>query len=704
MNPLQSTLTKRFLVRTLIIVFLSLSSIYIVTIYVMDSSMQEQIQYRDDLISRTLSKRISFVFTAMENDLRLVSPYVLKDSEQGKTFYSKEMQRMVVHEPLYLFIQAFDEKGNPLTRVPDVKFPKPLNLVDIQYQLSWRKTSYISNMMTLPDGRKTIVIAYPALDENGEYHGGVIGFINLNTLSEYLDDLKIGQKGMNAVTDRDLSIIAHSNENFVSTSLRGNELGEDLQKERYGTWQGYLFHEQMIVAYRPLSVGGLGLIVGEPLMQAMSSARKVTGLLFQGFLFVLLVSMCLSVYGTSRVVKPILELIRQAKEYKENKRKRFDPLHTKDELEDLFLTLEQMAKELTHKERKLFYILESIPYGVITMDPEGRIMTFNRGAEKLTQYQREEAIGNFIFDLPLKEEKEQFLSWITLKEGRSFEEVESYIYDKNQRKRDVRLYSSLFFGEDQRLMGIILVMRDVSEIKKLEAYIQQRERLASLGQLTAGIAHEIKNPLSIIQAAAEAIGLEVSEAQAENPLITELTSDILESADRMNFLLTDFLKLSKGDAEDSVKSRINLAHIVNELLHLLRKNMTDQKIRICREFLTQEAFIEGNKNRITQVFLNILLNSIQAMEEGGVLCVRIKDLELDWEVEIEDTGKGIPATKLQWIFNPFYSTKREGTGLGLSIAHEIVVKHGGKLWAASREGAGTTLFVQLPKTKEEGEI
>ncbi|MFC4766259.1 ATP-binding protein [Effusibacillus consociatus] len=668
----------------------------------MNSSFREQIEYRDDLIARTLSKRIDNMIQSMVNDTRVISAYVLKESETDRKFYLSEMERIAAQQPLYLSIQTFNEGGKLLTKIPDVVSPEPFSFDHIRTYISWSKTYYISDMITLLDGRKTFAITYPAIDDNGVYKGGVIAFVNLNVLSDYLKELKIRELGVNAIIDRQGSIIGHSNVELINSSLKDHPIGNYLQKERYGMWEGQLFNEKMIVAYRPLSKGGFGLIMGEPTEQAMKSSRQVTTLLLQGFIIVLLIAVALTVFGTSRVVKPILRLIKQVKEYNQNKRRNFDPIQTRDEIEELSRTMGQMAAELRDKERRLFYTLESIPYCVITTDKDGRITSFNRGAEELTLFKREEVIGKSIIDLPFKENKEEFVSWKTLQEGKEFDEVESYIFDKDKKKHEVRIYSSLFRGEDHQLIGAILVIRDVSEVKKLEEYLRQSERLASLGQLTAGIAHEIKNPLSIIQAAAEAILLELKELKVESGFVSELIHDILETSDRMDELLADFLKLSKGEENDT-KEVTNVVAILDELLHHLRKKITDQEITVSRHYEVKKAFVYANKNRLTQVFLNILLNGIQAMEQGGILSIRVKGNERNWEVEIEDTGKGIAPTKLQWIFNPFFSTKREGTGLGLSIAYEIIMQHDGKIWATSTETVGTILFVQLPKVTREGD-
>ena len=150
------------------------------------------------------------------------------------------------------------------------------------------------------------------------------------------------------------------------------------------------------------------------------------------------------------------------------------------------------------------------------------------------------------------------------------------------------------------------------------------------------------------------------------------------------------------DADRDNKQEVNLVPILDELILLLRNKFSAQEIKLRRRYETETAYVLGNRNRLVQVFLNILLNSLQAMEDGGCLSILLQKEETSWEISFDDTGKGIPAAKMQWIFNPFFSTKGEGTGLGLSIAYEVISEHEGKIWATSTEGVGTTLYVQLP--------
>jgi PAS domain S-box-containing protein len=693
---LQSKLTKQFLTKTLIIVLLVLVSIYWLTIHVLETNVEQEVSYRDALLAKTMSKQMETLLNSMMDEIRMVTNYVSTSGQNEHAFFYAEMERIIINNPLYMFVEAFDKQGRVLTRVPEVKLDTASDLSAIQERLSWSKTRYISNLVTV-NQKDTIIISYPALDENGDYVGGVAAFIKLNVLSDFLNDLKVGKEGFLLLVDREGFIIAHSDPSMIGQSLKDHPIYDNVYKERYGIWQGDLFNDEMIVAYRPLPIGGIGLLAGETVHQALAPSRQVKLLLFQGFIIILLLTVGLVLFGTSKILKPVLQLIGQARAYKEGRRKQFDLTHHNNELDELAKVMGQMAQELSDKERRLFYILESIPYCVFTTDNTGRITTFNKSAEELLLFRKEEVIGKSIIELPFKENVEEFFSWKTLRQGIEFNEVESYVFDKNKKRYDVKLYSSIFRDEDDQPIGAILVMRDVSEIKKLEEYLRQSERLAALGQLTAGVAHEIKNPLSIIQAAAEAVELELKEGNPNSTATLELISDILETTDRMNGLLLQFLALSKDSGIEVEKTTVSLKSVVGEILHMLRNKFQDHKIKVKHSTESDYPNVYGDRNQLTQVFLNIILNSIQAMESGGYLDVRIHDTESEWKVQISDTGKGIASSKLHRIFNPFFSTKRDGTGLGLSIAHEIIIQHNGKLWAESIEGQGTTLTIHLPK-------
>lgn len=682
-----------------IAVFCALVSIYYLTMNILKDSVYSEVKYRNALIGKAISTNTTFMFNEMIDDIRVISKFALSDSDENLKFYQTEVQNAVSKNDLYLFMEIINESGNSVATIPNVNHSSNPNLPKILDRVEWSKTFYISNLLTLEDGRRTIVIAYPILDSEGNYHGSVLAYVNLNILSQYLSQEKIETEGINILLDRNGTIIAHTDEQYIGKSLSKHSLGQSLDRYREGVWEGVLFSKRMLTSYKPITLGGMGLIICESMDQAMKPVNKVQILLMKGFFIVLVLTYLLTMLGTIRIVKPITKLTRQAREYSDGKRDQFDLLQTGDELENLTRTMASMANELKNKERYLFYILESIPYGIITIDKNGRIATFNKGAEDLMKYSRNEAIGKFIANLPIRMSADEYLSWQKLKEGKEINELESYIYDKLGNKHDVRIYSSLFSGEDQNIIGSILIIRDVSEIKKLEEFLKQSERLASLGQLTAGIAHEIKNPLSIIQAATEAIQLDLQDSLYDSSFIQEMTDDILETTDRLNQLLSKFLSLSKGESNNELEL-VDIVIVLEELLTLLRNQFLAQNISVNKIFEVNEAYVLASHGKLIQIFLNIIINSLDAMEDGGDLTVCLQEKDSNWLIEIEDTGIGIPESEIKWILNPFYTTKKEGTGLGLSIVYEITTQFGGEIHVKSNN-SGTKISVQLPKRKVE---
>ncbi|EKN63234.1 ATP-binding protein [Schinkia azotoformans] len=691
----RSKITKRYLLITLLLTLCALSLLYLITTQVMNKSVSEEKNYRNELMAQTVGKKMNYIFSNIINELRVLSEYALRVQE-GEVIDIEEAEKIISRNPLFLHSKLVDEHGDTLFAIPNVYISDSPKSVDIFDRLSWSKTYYISNLFSLENGKKVIAVSVPIIDEHGLFKGGIIAFINLDVLSQYLNQVKIGVDGVNALIDRDGNVISHSDSSFIGTNIATHQLGDYLYKNKSGIWEGDLFNKRMFFAYQPIQLGNFGIIVGEPIQQALASTKNVQELLLKGFLTVTLLTLIFTFYATSRFVEPITHLTKQAREYKDGFRQSFQIIKTGDELETLSITMDEMARELSKRQKKLINILESIPYAVITIDKEGNIVTFNKGAEQLTLFSRKEAIGKKIIDLPIKKSKDEFFVWQTVQLGKEFNEVESEIYDKQGQTHIINIYSSLFYDDKNQNMGTLLILRDVSEIKRIEAYLKQSERLASLGQLTAGIAHEIKNPLGIITAAAEAIELELQEENIEIDVLKDMTQDIIETAERMNLLLTDFLKMSKGESKD-LKAKVNMLSLIQELLSLLRNKLDEHQITVQLNNTVNEVPFVGIEKKLNQVFLNIFLNSIQAMENGGVLTISVTERIRDWKIEIEDTGKGIPESEINWIFNPFYTTKKEGTGLGLAIAYEIITEHNGKIDAFSKVGDGTIISIYLPK-------
>jgi two-component system, NtrC family, sensor histidine kinase HydH len=229
------------------------------------------------------------------------------------------------------------------------------------------------------------------------------------------------------------------------------------------------------------------------------------------------------------------------------------------------------------------------------------------------------------------------------------------------------------------------------EQRELEGRLHQAERLAALGQMVAGVSHEIRNPLGIIQSTAELLGQMPNADDTQKRLSTV----IREESGRLNNIVTEFLDFARP--QDPALQECLLEEIVQRNISFLQPELTKRKIKVSHNIRGRSFKIKADPEMLYRAFLNIFVNAIQSMNGGGVLQVKIGEERTDFFVEIEDTGSGIPREHLNTIFNPFFTTKDKGSGLGLSIVKKIIEGHDGDITVRSRESIGTTVVIKLPR-------
>jgi signal transduction histidine kinase len=241
--------------------------------------------------------------------------------------------------------------------------------------------------------------------------------------------------------------------------------------------------------------------------------------------------------------------------------------------------------------------------------------------------------------------------------------------------------------------GLLAVVQDISQIRMLESHVKQSEQLALIGQITTGIAHELKNPLAVLASSSELLKDELHQSPVSE-WVSTLVHDIDEEIRRMTLIVNEFLTLARTRQEKDTPVRLD--QLLNRILHLLRIKLNEAGIEVRREFADAVPVIAGKSNKLVQVFLNLLLNSMEAMPAGGRILIRLGASEQEVWVEIEDEGEGISEEHMRWLFNPFFSTKENGNGLGLSIAQDIMKEHRGRLEINSRLRKGTAVKCRFP--------
>ena len=359
------------------------------------------------------------------------------------------------------------------------------------------------------------------------------------------------------------------------------------------------------------------------------------------------------------------------------------------------------VRDLESQQELMGHIVDALPVGLYVVDKDYRIVAWNRKREAGTQgVAREDAIGRSVFEVLYRQPSDRMRSEIEevfeSNEVRHYE-VESTASGEPRFYRLTKVPMRLA-GTDE-VTHVITIGEDITEQKRITERIAHAEKLVALGQMAAGVMHEINNPLATIAASAEVLR-ESSEPHSEE---MEYVSMIETEVDRCKRIARDLLAFSRPPPSD--KGPVDVQETVEETLTLLRHHDRFKKLTVQREYVFDVPLVWGNAEQLVQVFVALALNALDAMEDDGELRVRTEVLDDGDAVGISfiDTGCGIPASDLPKIFEPFYTSKPpgKGTGLGLSICYGIIVEHDGRIEVDSTIGIGSNFRVVLPTDSQD---
>jgi len=352
-------------------------------------------------------------------------------------------------------------------------------------------------------------------------------------------------------------------------------------------------------------------------------------------------------------------------------------------------------------------ILSGIIDGVVLTDETGIILIWNRAIEEMTGIAAAEAVGRRFAEVFSENPAVAAQIEKTFATGRTYSDYEAELAARHRKPLAVGLVSSVLPDAEGRRQGVILTVRDQSGVRDLKDRMRRADRLAAIGQIAAGIAHEIKNPLVGIRGAAQLLKSELQvSGGAGGGSFVEYLDVILKEADRLNSVLEGILDFTRVSPRE--RRPFNIHSILDRALLLNEEPARKSSIVLAREYDPSLPEVFGNQDQLIQVFLNIVKNAVEAMPTGGRLTVitRISDLFTSVQadgrkhrlmvVKVSDTGPGIKQEHLQDIFAPFFTTKDRGVGLGLALSYQIVQEHLGTIRVESREGMGTTFSVYLP--------
>jgi len=358
-------------------------------------------------------------------------------------------------------------------------------------------------------------------------------------------------------------------------------------------------------------------------------------------------------------------------------------------------SLESQRREFSDLQAFRDLIFQSVGSGLIAVNPASRVTAFNRAAESITGVPEREALGQTWEAI--------FGGGVDLDEVRlavASPGAQSLRYEIRLKRRDgleVPIgvsFWSLRSGEGE-VVGLIGVCQDLSSIKRMEQRVRQADRLATIGRLSANIAHEIRNPLASLSGAIEALARELPPDSGRDRLV----EIVLRESDRLNHIIRDFLEYARP--APMTPHPVDLAELLEEVLVLVEHRSHPAELKVVREF-GDALPARVDPQQLRQAIWNLCINAVQAMPEGGELRVGGRLLPgsnpARMQLWVSDTGHGIAEGDLPQIFEPFFSTKQEGSGIGLALVYRVVQDHDGQIEVRSQPGGGATFLLTLPST------
>ncbi|RAI42663.1 two-component system sensor histidine kinase AtoS [Rhodoplanes roseus] len=362
----------------------------------------------------------------------------------------------------------------------------------------------------------------------------------------------------------------------------------------------------------------------------------------------------------------------------------------RDELGAIVEAINGMAKALNDARSLNENILASVADAIVAVDLDGRITAVNPAAEHLYGVTSADVIGKPYRSLFSRDAKVDSVLLDTLQTGRVHAAVTIDLPRAEQTLR-INATSSVLRDGDGKRIGAVVVLKDVSERERLMVQVMRADRLAALGELTAGIAHEVRNPLTSIRGFIQYLDEceSLDEWRAYGPLI-------IRQVDSLNHIVSELLAF--GRPQPPRIGTVDVARLIEEMAFLAR-GKSDARIELACDgsFPT----IEADGEALKQALLNLIINAIQAIPDGGTVTVSTRTEDDHVAIVVKDDGVGVDPENLDKVFDPFFSTKPSGTGLGLAMVHRIVDAHGGVITFDSAPGKGTVVEIRLPVVHRE---
>ena len=658
------------------------------------------------LSQETANKIERFLFERYGDVQVMAQSPLIRNRKVDDNLKKEYLQSVIKVYKTYDYIFITDEKGNIEISSGDLRgddeFKKWLPAV-------LKGEIYASGFTYVP--RETaykVYFAAPIVDDTGAISGAVVERMGFQSVTDIVKNVHPGESGHAYLSEPGGQTVFYPGKNAAS-------IGEAAEQEKSGVL--YTKHDgvEYISAYAPIKKYSEGssdwyLVVEETVDEAFQVATSLRNYIIAVIAVAMLISFILALILSRQITRPIKQLVKETRNIAGGDISQNIEIEGGDEVGSLAQSFNTLLSNLKSTMQQVLEIsgeaatlaeirqyadrfFDSIPSAVITVDSTGKITTFNSTATSITGIEQED-----ILDKNIGGEHPQSIAGImglmqdSLKNGSIY--IKHIMHVKNEKgiETPVMMNTSIQRDINGKILGVVGVFRSVEEIRQLEESVIRANNLTSLGALSAGMAHEIRNPLTSIKGYAQFIKSELGE---KHELGTDI-SIIINEVDRLNSILDRFLSFARPKQLKLENTSIN--DVVAWVLKLIEREPLPEGVEIVTNLEEDIPMIPIDYEQMGQAILNMVLNSIQAMPEGGTLEIGTyyhKRTELV-EVYVSDTGVGISTKDNDKIFEPFYTTKNKGTGLGLAISSRIVENHKGFIEVNSTVGVGTRFTIKLP--------
>ena len=658
-------------------------------------------------LSEETSNKIERFLFERYGDIQVISESpILKSNDISKDLKLKYLESVRKAYETYDFIIVTDADGNI-----DLASGNFDNDYSYKQFFSYVSSGEIFVSDFLYNEKSQAYVMYfisPITDDNNTLIGTVVERMNFFSIDDIVKNVHPGKSGYAYLIDT-------SGKSIMGSSANIPELKGPLSSSQGILYSSGNNNTKYISSLNPLKkypsqTNTWSLVVEEPVKEAFEVTTKLRNYIIITILFSALALLVLANIMTKLITRPIKRLVMKTQSAAEGDFVQDISIESRDEIGSLAVSFNillsnlksmmnqvlEVSGEIASLEEIRQYVdrfFENIPSAIITADNYGTITSINNIACQILDCDKNAVLGKNINDESISSKLEPVISLI--KDGIEKEAVyiKHILKIKSTGNKEIPVMINTSIQKDSggKLLGVIGAFRSLEEIKNFEESMVRAKNLASVGALSAGMAHEIRNPLTSIKGYAQFIKLELGESSALN----EDIDIIINEVDRLNGILDRFLAFARPNQPKLESCNVN--DIINDIVKLLSKDALPKNIILKTELETlPDSALDYEQ--IEQAILNVAINAVQAMKDGGTLTLstRYNENEKVVEIGLADTGPGITNESLEDIFEPFYTTKPKGTGLGLAITSTIIESHKGFIEVKSVPDQGTQFIIKLP--------